>query len=416
MNEALIKVLWDRPFDIPLPDFPTGGIIVNKADVITSLKTGTGAAIKVRARIDYDPDEGCLVVKEMPYATYTDTVCEQLEALVEDGTIDRFIDLTGVEPLIKIFIPRGVQPNQIVSLLYKETSLENHYGINLTMLKDGRFPKVFTLEEAMKEHLKHEYNCYVNILEKRLADTKERLHVVEGLLLVCARIEEVVQTIKSSSSRATALTALVDTYALTERQADAVLKMTLSRIAALEVQKFRNEKAKLEETIKELETLLGDPVAIKKLIEKGLRDTASKFGDARRTKVLDNQDEENVRYLYFTDTGKAYLTRPKSEAVVSVTMAGSPYLAVTQKGVALRGDEVPARAKKVFTLDTDDRVLTVQPAHEEDFLVIYNKDKKFRCLQVSALNKKKTTLSLDNIVDAYVTNEKITKAEYLRTR
>lgn len=416
MNEALINVLWDKPYKMPLPDFPTGGTITNKKDVVESLKNGTGSSIKIRAKIDYDAKEGCLVVKEMPYATYTNTICEQLEKLVEEGVIERFIDLTGVEPLIKIFIPRGVQPDQIVNLLYKETSLENHYGINLTMLHEGRYPKVFTLEEAMKAHLKHEYESYVNILKFRLAEAEERLHIVEGLLLVCARIEEVIQTIKASSSRATALVALTEEYELTERQADAVLKMTLSRIAALEVEKFRKEKITLEKTIEDLKVTIESPDSVKKIIEKGLRNTASKFGDARKTRIIEDDNESGVRYLYFTSDGRAFLNRPKNEAVVSTLMAGSPYLAVTRSGIVHRNEEVPARAKKVFPLDTNDSILTVQTAHDDDYLIIYNREKKFRCLKVSALNKKRTSLSLEDITDAYISAEKVTKADYLKSR
>lgn len=416
MNETLINLLWERSYEMPLPDFPTGGIITNKNDVITSLKNGTGASIRVRAKIDYDAEEHCLVVTEMPYATYTNTICEQLEELVEKEVIDRFIDLTGTEPLIKIYLPRAAQPNQMVTLLYKETSLENHYGINLTMLQDGRFPRVFTLEEAMREHLKHEEIGYTNIYTYRLEKAKERLHILKGYLLVIANIEEVIQVIKQSSSRASALTALVDNFALTEVQADAVLKLTLSRIAALEVQKIEKEKEQIEKNIDEFTKILGDKNLIKKIIEKGLRDTANKFGDSRKTKIIDNQNEEDNRYLYFTESGKAFLTRPKVERVVNILMAGTPYLAVTHKGIVHRAEEVPSRAKKVFPLDKDDKVLTVQPAHEEDFLIIYSRDKKFRCLKISALNKKRTSLSLADIADAYTSSEKITKAEYLRSR
>lgn len=416
MNEALVNSLWGRPFNIPLPDFPTGATIINKEEVKESLKNGTGKSAKIRATIEYSAEEGCLVVSELPYATYTNTICEELDVLVEEEKIDRYIDLTGIDPLIKIYIHKHSQPAQVINLLYKETSLENHYSINLTMLKDGKYPQVFTLPEAMQEHLKHEFKCYTNIYKYKLDVALKRLHILEGYLIVIANIEEVVKTIKSCASAAVAKTVLTEKFELTLTQAEAVLKLTLSRIAALEVEKIIKEKEQVEKDIEKFTHILSDEKEIKKIIEKGLREVMNKYGDARRTKLLDLEDEENTRLLYFTPSGKVFLTKPRTETPINIITAGTPYMAVTRKGIAYRSDEVPQRGKKIFTLDKGDSLLTVQPAHEEDYLIIYSQDKSFRCLKISAMNKTRTKLSLDNIVDAFTSPEKMTKAEYLKSR
>ena len=145
-----------------MPDFATGAILLNADEVRESLKNGQGRSCILRSVVEYDDKERCLVVTEIPYGVYTNTICGQLEELINQGGsgIDRFNDLTGSTPLIKIYLSKGASPERVLKTLYKETSLQYYYGINMTMLDNGRFPKVFIWKEALQAHIKHEKSVY----------------------------------------------------------------------------------------------------------------------------------------------------------------------------------------------------------------------------------------------------------------
>ena len=301
LNNALIHLI-DNPdcsFDeiYCAPDFATGAVLYNEDEVKESMKNGTGFACKLRSVVDFDSKERCFVITEIPYSVYTDTICAQLEEIVngEDNPgIERFNDLTGAKPLIKIYLGKKANPDRVLKYLYKNTSLQYHYGINFTMLDNGRFPKVFTWKEMLQAHIDHEKIIYRRGFEFDLNKIKKRIHIIDGLLICMANIEEVVQTIRNSSSTQTAATALQTKFLLDAEQAKAVLDMKLSRLAHLEVQKLENEKADLEKKAADIEKILNDKQLFQEEIKKGWREVATKFGDARRTKILNiaKEDEE----------------------------------------------------------------------------------------------------------------------------
>lgn len=301
VNEALIKMLWSPDVSFEeiycAPDFATGGILLNEDEVKESLKNGTGFACKIRSVIEFDNAERCFIVKEIPYSVYTNTICDELEAILNDEEhnpgIDRFNDLTGVTPNIKIYLSKKANPNRVLKYLYKNTSLQYYYGINLTMLDDGRFPRVFTWKEALGAHLDHEKEVYTRGFQYDLKKIENRLHILEGLLIALARIEEVIQTIKSSSSTAVANQKLQKEFLLSEAQAKAILDMKLSRLAHLEVEKLEKEKKELEVERDRIAKILENEDLLKAEIEKGLKAVIQKFGDSRRTKILNIEKEED---------------------------------------------------------------------------------------------------------------------------
>lgn len=326
LNNALIHLI-DNPdcsFDeiYCAPDFATGAILYNEDEVKESMKNGTGFACKLRSVVDFDSKERCFVITEIPYSVYTDTICAQLEEIVngEDNPgIERFNDLTGAKPLIKIYLGKKANPDKVLKYLYKNTSLQYHYGINFTMLDNGRFPKVFTWKEMLQAHIDHEKVIYRRGFEFDLNKIKKRIHIIDGLLICMANIEEVVQTIRNSSSTATAATALQTKFLLDAEQAKAVLDMKLSRLAHLEVQKLENEKADLEKKAELIEKILNDKQLFQEEIKKGWREVASKFGDARRTKIYnlvkDGEEEPTeIRQLQvsLTNFGNLFVTEVSS--------------------------------------------------------------------------------------------------------
>lgn len=320
VNEALIKLLWNNEIDdnelICMPDFATGAILLNADEVRESLKNGQGRSCILRSVVEYDDKERCLIVTEIPYGVYTNTICGQLEELINQGGsgIDRFNDLTGSTPLIKIYLSKGASPERVLRTLYKETSLQYYYGINMTMLDNGRFPKVFTWKEALQAHIEHEKLVYRRGYEFDLEKIKARLEIVEGIIIALNNIEEIIELIKSSASTAAARTALCSTFGLTDNQAKAILDIKLARLARLEVEKYYNEKSELEAKRDSIINILADEVLFNKQIENGLRAVSEKYGDKHRTQIINLQTngedetpiEEKTFIVNLTNKGTLY--------------------------------------------------------------------------------------------------------------
>ena len=304
------------------PDFSTGALLLNESEVREALKNGQGAACKLRAVVEWDSKERCFVVSRIPFAVYTNTICGELEEILNDDLnnpgIERFNDLTGVDPLIKIYLTKKANPDRVLKYLYKNTSLQNHFGINMTMLENGRYPKVFGWKAALQAHIDHEKVVYRRGFEFDLNKYKKRIHILEGLLICIANIDEVVKVIKSSSSTAAASKILCETFLLDTEQAKAVLEMKLSRLANLEVKKLENEKEKLEEEAGRIEAILNSEELFNQELINGWREITKKFGDARRTQILnvenesDEPTEKKQLSLSFTNKGAVFVTETSS--------------------------------------------------------------------------------------------------------
>ena len=330
MNEKLEYLLLhpDCEFeDIYIaPDFATGAILLNENDVKNSMKKGNGFACKLRSVVEYDKKDNCFVVTEIPYGVYTNTICGELEDIIngeENPGVDRFNDLTGKTPLIKIYLTKKANPDRVLKYLYKNTSLQSHYGINFTMLDNGRFPKVFTWKEMLQAHIDHEKEVYRRGFEFDLKKIEDRLHIIEGLLKVIEDIDNVVRIIKTSESVQVARQQLMTSYSLDEVQVKAILDMKLSRLAHLEVEKLKSEKTKLENERNFIYNIIRNEELFNNELIKGWREVAKKFGDNRRTQILNisKEDEEptethellinlsNQNNIYVTTVSTLYTQR-----------------------------------------------------------------------------------------------------------
>jgi len=325
VNEALIKLLWNPDIDFEeiycAPDFATGATILNESQVKESLKNGTGAACKLRSTVEWDNKDNCFVVTEIPYNVYTSTIREELNAIIESEDnpgIERYNDLTGETVLLKIYLTKKANPTKVLKSLYKNTSLQSHYGINMIMLRDGRFPQVFGWKAALEEHLKHEKLVYRCGFLYDLHEVEARIHILEGLLICLASIDEVVQVIKSSASTQAARVALTKQFLLDDIQAKAILDLKLARLTHLEVEKLEKEKVELEKKRDELNAILNDQTLFYKEIEKGFQKISKLLGDARRTKIMDITSEEDEVVekkqlsLSFTNHGAIFVTETSS--------------------------------------------------------------------------------------------------------
>lgn len=298
MNNSLIKLLWNKntPFEeiYCVPDFATGATIINGEEIKESIKNGTGPSIKIRAKIENDYQNNQLIVKELPYGVYTNTICKQLTEAIEENPdcgIIKFLDLTGTEPLIKITLEKGANFAKVKEFLYKNTALQSYFSVNMVMLKDGKVPQVFGLKEAMLEYLEHSKKVLKNRIIFDLEKAKARLEIVEGYLKALSIIDEVVALIKAQSSSAAACVALMNTFGFSERQAKAILDLKLNRLVNMEIAKIQQEKQNLEEKIEYYNLLLTNKKEFLTVIENNLQEVSKKYGDDRRT-IVDNISEE----------------------------------------------------------------------------------------------------------------------------
>ena len=377
VNHALEVLLLnpDAPFEeiYCAPDFATGALLLNEKEVKDSLKKGQGYSCKLRSVVEWDNKEKCFVVTEIPYSVYTNTICDELENILNDEAnnpgIERFNDLTGKDPLIKIYLKKSANPDRVLKYLYKNTSLQYHYGINMTMLKDGRFPRVFGWKEALQEHINHEKVVYRRGFEYDLAKIEKRIHILDGLLICIANIDEVVHIIKTSTNTATASKNLRDKFLLDEEQAKAVLEMKLSRLANLEVKKLEDEREKLLKEAEQIQTILNDEQLFNNELIKGWREVAQKFGDARRTKVMnvENDEDEVVE---------------KKQLSLSFTNKGAVFVTETSTLYSQRRNGIGTK----FKLETDEFVVDNLVGENTDTILFFTKKGMYFHMRMGAFN------------------------------
>lgn len=324
VNEAMIKLLWDRDTSFEdiycAPDFCTGGTIINASRVKELMRDGYGGAIKLRSTAEYDPSENCLYFTELPYGVYAGTVMEQIKKHVESGEllgIEKILDLSTNKSKIKVVLEKATNPTKITKQLFKLTSLQDSYTINMTMLQDGRFPKVYTWKEALLAHIDHEISCKRNMYEFDIKKMQDRIHIIDGLLIALADIDAVIELIKKASSKDDAKNKLCAKYNIDDEQANAILKMPLSRLIKLEAVELEDEKSDLLKEIARIQNILDNKELLYKEIEDGMRAVIKKIGDERRTKLIDldftSEKEEEAEpiekkelLIYYTNLGNIY--------------------------------------------------------------------------------------------------------------
>ena len=302
VNDALIKLIKDPNISDSAiycaPDFATGGTITNANAVKTSLLAGHGNSVRLRATLKYDPDQNMIQATELPYGVFTNTVMEQLGELTDtnsDYGIDKVIDHTKKTADIRIYLNKGVNPNKMIAKLYKDTSLENWFSVNMVLLDKGRYPKIFTWREACNAYITHIQECERNILKYDLDKALARENIVEGLLLAAANIDDVVAIIRNSSDPDEATTKLMAKYGFNEPQVKAILAMKLASLTKIDSIKLNNELEELRRKIEELQYILSEPAALNQKLIEILEEVSKKFGDTRRTKItniLDTEEEE----------------------------------------------------------------------------------------------------------------------------
>ena len=298
VNAALEKLILNPEEDFNkiycAPDFATGGTIVNAQETRESIKNGTGKACRIRAKLEYMKKEHCIKATELPFGVYTNTVISQLAELTENDEnygIAKVIDHTKKTADIRIYLTKDVNPAVVMRKLYADTSLESSFSINQIFLDQGRYPRVFGWREACLAYIDHMNECKRRELQFDMDALIRRNHILDGLKIALANIDDVVHMIRHSENAAVAKEALMTTYGLDEDQAKAILDMKLQRLANLEAIKINTEYNDNAAEIDRLGNILGSQAEINKLLIEALHEVAIKFGDARRTQLMNLSEQ-----------------------------------------------------------------------------------------------------------------------------
>ncbi|ADG72226.1 DNA gyrase subunit A [Brachyspira murdochii] len=282
------------------PDFPTAGIIYGKEGIKEAYTTGKGR-IKLRARLEIEEtkkDREAIVVKELPYGVVKTTLHEKIAELVKQGKIEGVADIrdessnrAGIRLIIEL--KKGVATQIVLNQLFKHTDLETTFGIINLALVNGE-PKVLNLKELIKYFVDHRVEVITKRTEYDLNQAKAKAHILEGLLIAQANIEEVIRIIRESENTDAARTTLMNRFKLSEKQAQAILDMPLKRLTALEKLKIEQELQQLREFIAYCEDLLAHPEKILAVIKDELKKIAEKYGDDRRSEIIGKTNDTEI--------------------------------------------------------------------------------------------------------------------------
>ncbi|MBI4139085.1 DNA gyrase subunit A [Candidatus Uhrbacteria bacterium] len=274
------------------PDFPTGGVIYNTRDILQAYATGKGGIV-MRAKTDITEDRSGafrIIVTEIPYLVNKASLIEQIATLVTEKKIEGIKDLRdesnkdGVRIVVEL--KKDAYPKKVLNQLFKMTQLQDTFHVNMLAVVDGIQPRVLTVKNVLEEYVKHRKEVIRRRTEYDLAKAKERAHILEGLRIALAEIDEVIKTIKKSKDKDEAKVNLIKRFKLSELQSTAILEMRLQQLANLERLKIEQEYKEKMDLIKELESILKSAKKILDIIKRDVLDLKDRFGDDRRTQIV----------------------------------------------------------------------------------------------------------------------------------
>lgn len=303
------------------PDFPTGGVIVGREGIRQAFSTGRSKlTVRGVARVE-EARSGRfnIVISEIPYQVNKSGLIERIAELVREGRIDAISDLRDESDQrgmsIVIELKRGAQPRKVINQLYKYTAMQSTFSVQMLALVDTE-PRLLPLKRALQIFLEHRQEVIARRTTFELDKARRREHILDGLLIALANLDDVIRTIREASDVEEARDNLISRFNLTEIQAQAILDMQLRRLAALERHRIEEEHRQVRERIAYLEDLLASPKKILALIRSDLQEIAEKHGDERRTRIdvedqNDLSDEDLVadEPILITLTERGYIKR-----------------------------------------------------------------------------------------------------------
>jgi DNA gyrase subunit A len=287
------------------PDFPTGGIILGRAGIRDAYETGRGR-VRVQARAHIEPlthGKEAIIVTELPYQVKKggdNGLMVKIKELVEDKKITEISDLRdesdkrGMRLVIEL--KRDAIPKVVLNKLFKHTPMQTTFGVNMVALVDG-VPRTLSLREVIHHYVEHQREVVVRRTKHELAQREARAHILEGLLIALDNLDAVIELIRGSRDRERAREQLIERFALSLIQAQAILDLRLSQLTALESDQIKQEHADMLERIAELRAILGDELRVLALIKEELLEIRERFGDERRTEISAVEGEIDIEDL-----------------------------------------------------------------------------------------------------------------------
>ena len=362
---AILDYLEGKEPMLPGPDFPTGGIVINKNDIPNIMRTGHGS-VKIRGK--YKVEKNNIIFYEIPYGQTIEGLIAEIGQAAEDGKLDNINDIRdetnkkGIRIVVEC--ARGANPDAIANKIYAHTNMQSSFSYNMVGLV-GKTPTELNLKDCIKIYVDHNIECIVREAKFDRNKALARLEVVEGLLIALADIDNIISMIKKSENAAAAKEALIKKYGFTDNQVTAILNMKLSSLAKLEGVKLENEKEDLKKNIERLEYLIIDKLTQIKELHNRLDEIVKKYGDARRTEL-------------------AQIELPKEEKEIELVEPEDVVVICTQSGDIKR---VPKTSFKVQKRNgkgvktQDDAILSSISTNTIDTLLIFTSEgRMFRML------------------------------------
>ena len=398
---------------IPAPDFPTGGMIMGRSGIKKAYRTGQGNLV-IRSKCDIEEygtggnTRSRIVVTEIPYQVNKAQLVKTIADMVNDKKIEGISDIrdeSGRDGMrIVIEVKKDANAQVVLNTLYKKTKLQTSDGIILlALVENGTEPKTLNLREILWHYLEHQKEVITRRTRFELNKTEERAHIIAGLVLALANVDDVIKIIKASADKNAAITALTETFVLDEKQANAILEMRLQRLTSLEVEKLNDELTQLRATIEDLKDILANESRILEIIRNDLTEIKTKYPSPRKTEIsvdygnIDDEDLIDREDVVITITHGGYIKRlpvdeykaqgrggkgitahrPKDEDYVEkmfVCCTHDPILLFSSKGkvYSIKGYEIPeanrtARGRaivNVIQLDQGEKIEAVLPVLE----------------------------------------------------
>lgn len=351
---------------LPGPDFPTGGLVLNKDDIPKIMSTGKGT---VRIRAKYECDGNDIIFNEIPYGLTVEKVVQELNDLADiegklDGVSEIKDETTKKSVRIVLRCKKDANIAKIISTVFAETSLQTSFSYNQVALVDGE-PKLLNLKDCIEVYVKHNLSCIVKEYNFNLNKAKARLHIVEGLLKALEDIENIISTIRSSDTTTNAKKALQEKYGFSEEQAKAITDMKLGKLASLEKVEIENERAELLSTIENIMEILNSRDKQITMLRERLDTIVKKYGDDRITELAQIAIEKKQK--------EPVVIEPKDCVII-----------ITSKNTIKRIDAKSFKPQKRNTTGVktgSDMIIFSQKTNTQDVLMVFtSKGKMYRLL------------------------------------
>lgn len=321
------------------PDFPTAATIYGTAGILEAYTTGKGR-VMVRAKANIEEDHYRIIFTEIPYQVNKSVLCESIAQLVKDKKIEGITGLrdeSGRHGMrIVVEYRRDVNPQILLNQLYKFTQLEDTCAMNMLALVNGE-PKTLSLPQILDAYIEHQESVVIRRYNFDLKKAKARVHILEGYKIAMDNIDEIVQIMKTSRSIPESKATLMERFGLSDIQAQAIVDMTLGKLTGLEREKVEEELAKLYALIKEIEEILADINKIKEVIKQEMTAIADKYGDGRRTEIVEAENEILIEDLIerhnciITLTHAGYIKRQPTDVYSAQRRGGKGMIAMSTK-------------------------------------------------------------------------------------